>query len=226
MIKAIITDIEGTTTSVSFVYDVLFPYFLNNINKLLVLKSVNKEVKNSFETIKKENGIQLDDNQVIELLKKWVAEDIKDPNLKLLQGIIWEDAYKKGEIKGHLYNDVLPALKFWKNELHLSLYIYSSGSVNAQKLLFGYSEEGDITSYFTNYFDTKVGHKRESISYKNIAENINCKPPEILFLSDIEEELDAAKKVGYNTLQLVREDTKPSKKHLNVKDFNQISIDI
>jgi 1,2-dihydroxy-3-keto-5-methylthiopentene dioxygenase len=125
-------------------------------------------------------------------------EDRKSTALKALQGIIWRDGYLNGDFTGHLYPDVLPALEKWKAQ-GIDLYVYSSGSVAAQKLLFGYSDEGDITHLFTGYFDTLVGAKREVQSYRNIAEHLGHAPGTILFLSDIHQELDAAEAAGLRT---------------------------
>lgn len=208
--KYILTDIEGTTTSVSFVYEVLFPYFRNNIDKLVELK-LNPDVFEAFEqTIelaKELEGKEIKEtSEILETLLKWSLEDKKITPLKTLQGILWKDAYLSGEIKGHVYPDVPLALENWK-EQNIQLGVFSSGSVNAQKLIFGYSEFGDLTPFFSHYFDTKTGGKRETETYKTIAAKLGIKANEILFLSDIVEELEAAKHAGLQTTQLVREGT-------------------
>jgi enolase-phosphatase E1 len=210
--KYILTDIEGTTTSVSFVYDILFPYFRENINDLLL--EITDEINYSFSEVKKltleEEGINLDTNEdVIKQLLKWSNQDKKITPLKNLQGILWKKGYESGILKGHLYEDVPPALADWKNR-GLKMGVFSSGSVEAQKLIFGYSIFGDLCPYFSDFFDTKTGGKRELETYTKIAKIINLIPNEILFLSDINEELVAANEAGFQTIQLIRPNTIPS----------------
>lgn len=209
-IQYILTDIEGTTTSVSFVYDVLFPYFRNNIKELESLLN-RKEVQEAFEQTKalalELEGVTLKTNEeIIAHLLKWSLEDKKITPLKSLQGILWETGYKNGSILGHVYEDVKPALSSWKNK-GIQLGVFSSGSVQAQKLIFGYSEQGDLTPFFSHYFDTNTGGKREKDTYIKISENIQIPPSNILFLSDIVEELKAADDAGFQTIQLVRPGT-------------------
>lgn len=224
--KYILTDIEGTTTSVSFVYDVLFPYFRNNLDKLIELK-LNPDVFEAFEqTIelsKELEGKEIKEtSQILETLLKWSLEDKKITPLKTLQGILWKDAYISGEIKGHVYPDVPLALENWK-EQSIQLGVFSSGSVAAQKLIFGFSEFGDLTPFFSNYFDTKTGGKRETETYKTIAAKLGLKASDILFLSDIVEELESAKKAGFQTMQLVREGTKANWENC-IKSFSELQF--
>ena len=206
----ILTDIEGTTTSVSFVYDVLFPYFRENIQKVRTMISL-PEVQEIFqETIRlaqeNDNVIIATNDEVIETLIRWSNEDKKITPLKNLQGILWKEAYESALIKGHVYEDVAPALKYWK-ENGIQLGVFSSGSIAAQKLIFGYSVVGDLTPYFSAYFDTTTGGKREVETYIKISQELNIQPSEILFLSDIIEELEAAQQAGLQTIQLVRPGT-------------------
>jgi enolase-phosphatase E1 len=212
----ILTDIEGTTTSVSFVYDVLFPYFRENIQKVRTMFHL-PEVQAIFqETIRlaqeTENKIISTEEEVIETLIRWSNEDKKITPLKDLQGILWKEAYESGIIKGHVYEDVAHALKAWK-DAGLQLGVFSSGSITAQKLIFGYSVSGDLTPYFSAYFDTTTGGKREEETYIKISQKLNKQPSEILFLSDIVEELEAAQKAGLQTIQLVRPGTTANWKH-------------
>lgn len=208
--KFILTDIEGTTTSVSFVYEILFPYFRNNIQQLKDLQhlpEVHEAFEQTIELAKELDGVQLiETNEIINKLLDWSLADKKITPLKTLQGILWENGYKSGEIKGHVYSEVKENLENWKSN-GIQLGVFSSGSVAAQKLIFGYSEIGDLTPNFSYYFDTKTGGKREVDTYNKISEEINIPPSEILFLSDITEELEAAKECGYQTVQLVREGT-------------------
>jgi enolase-phosphatase E1 len=223
-IKCILTDIEGTTSSVSFVYDVLFPYFRAHIHEA---KDLNANQINPIFTATKEQaakeGIVINSiDECLELLKTWSLEDRKFAPLKTLQGYIWQKGYESGKIKGHVYEDVLDALDEWAED-DLILAVYSSGSVQAQKLIFGYSERGDLTPYFSYYFDTKMGGKKEARSYENIAQEMDLEPYEVLFLSDVPEELRAAREAGMEVVQLVREGTKPSPHFDNVDDFSQIT---
>lgn len=208
--KFILTDIEGTTTSVSFVYEVLFPYFRENIHKTIELqhlKSVQDVFSQTIEWVKDtENRTISTPSEIIEVLNQWSQEDKKITPLKTLQGILWEEAYTSGTIQGHVYDDVAPALKRWK-EKGIQLGVFSSGSIAAQKLIFGYSVAGDLTPYFSAYFDTSTGGKREAATYQLIAEKLGILASEILFLSDITEELQAAASADLQTIQLVRDET-------------------
>ncbi len=223
--KFILTDIEGTTTSVSFVYEILFPYFRNNIQQLKDLQQlpeVHEAFEQTIELAKELEGIQLiETDEIINKLLEWSLADKKITPLKTLQGILWENGYKSGEIKGHVYSDVKENLEKWKDN-GIQLGVFSSGSVAAQKLIFGYSEVGDLTPNFSNYFDTKTGGKREVETYSKISEEISIPPTEILFLSDIREELEAAKECGYQTVQLVREGTIENWDK-TVKNFDEIA---
>jgi enolase-phosphatase E1 len=208
--KFILTDIEGTTTSVSFVYEVLFPYFRENIHKTIELQHLKSVQDVFFQTIEwvkdTENRTISTPSEIIEVLNQWSQEDKKITPLKTLQGILWEEAYTSGTIQGHVYDDVAPALKRWK-EKGIQLGVFSSGSIAAQKLIFGYSVAGDLTPYFSAYFDTSTGGKREAATYQLIAEKLGILASEILFLSDITEELQAAASAGLQTIQLVRDET-------------------
>ena len=131
-------------------------------------------------------------------------EDKKITSLKALQGMIWKAGYQQGDFKGHVYPDAVECLKAWKAK-GIDLYVYSSGSEQAQQLLFAYTDYGDLTPLFSGYFDTRIGHKRDPVSYKNIADKTGFPTGQLLFLSDIIEELDAAQSVGYKTAEINRE---------------------
>lgn len=225
-IRYILTDIEGTTTSVSFVYDILFPYFRANMERIEELQDmpeVNLALQETRELVKQETGNELTSFlEISTVLKKWSLEDRKVTPLKTLQGVLWADGYKNGSIKGHIYSDVENAFKNWKQS-GLQIGIFSSGSVAAQKLLFGFSEAGDLTGYLSHYFDTRTGGKRDAETYISIAKELNLLPAEILFLSDVMEELEAANSTGYQTIQLVRPGT-ACKWMSAVSDFSEIEI--
>jgi enolase-phosphatase E1 len=224
-ISFILTDIEGTTTSVSFVYEILFPYFRKNIASLRGLEHL-PEVQEAFEqtvALGRKHGVSLEStDQIIHQLLEWSLADKKITPLKTLQGILWEEGYKSGAIKGHVYDDVAPNLRKWKND-GIQLGVFSSGSVKAQKLIFGYSEKGDLTPTFHAYFDTKTGGKKESETYVKISTELNLNPSAILFLSDIKEELVAAENAGYQTVQLIREGTVADWKR-TAANFDEIKI--
>ncbi|MGZ5010802.1 MAG: acireductone synthase, partial [Methylobacter sp.] len=161
---------------------------------------------------------------IIAQLIQWIDEDKKATPLKSLQGLIWEAGYRQGDFKGHLYADAAAKLKAWK-EKGLDLYVYSSGSVYAQKLLFGHTEYGDLTPLFSGYFDTHIGGKKEKQSYDTIAEQLDIPANQLLFLSDIKEELDAAKDAGFETIWLVRDGMPdPQAEHRQVNSFDQIDV--
>ncbi len=224
-IKCILTDIEGTTSAVSFVYDVLFPYFRENIEKAKSLEPhLLTPIVAATKTEAAKEGLEIDSiDTCLAVLKQWSIEDRKFAALKTLQGYIWQKGYESGEIKGHVYDDVVDALEEWHEE-GVVLAVYSSGSVQAQKLIFGYSEHGDLTPYFSHYFDTKMGGKKVSKSYENIIDELGLEPFEILFLSDVPDELRAAREAGMEVLQVVREGTQASTHFDNVDDFSQIYL--
>lgn len=223
MIRAIITDIEGTTTSVSFVYDVLFPYAREHMAAYIQSHRDHTEVRTQLELVGKELGKTLDDRQATDQLLAWMDEDRKITPLKTLQGLIWEHGYKQGHFKGHLYEDVPRNLQRW-HERGIALYVYSSGSVQAQKLLFANTCFGDLTGLFSGFFDTRVGGKRETGSYERIVRQTGFQAQNMLFLSDIEQELEAADQAGIRSLLLVRGGHKEPGKFRAVRSFDQVEL--
>jgi enolase-phosphatase E1 len=221
-ILAVLTDIEGTTSSLSFVKEVLFPYSKNKLRSFLESHWNDERIRTILDELFNKTGKTLSFEETLEMLIRWIDEDRKDTVLKELQGYIWEEGYQKGELKGHIYQDAYEKLQEWHAK-GIRIYVFSSGSVMAQKLLFSHTPYGDLTYLFSGYFDTKVGSKKDSQSYKKIAQAINLKPQEVLFLSDLEEELDAAKSVGMQTLRLIREGEATSK-HKTAKNFYLIEL--
>lgn len=224
MVAAIVTDIEGTTSSLSFVKDVLFPYARKHLARFVAEHAQEPKVRELLDAANQEAGGGLDDAGIVAQLERWIDEDRKITPLKSLQGLIWEAGYRNGDFKGHIYTDAAEQLRAWHAQ-GIPLYVYSSGSVYAQKLLFGFSEAGDLTPLFSGYYDTHIGGKREAASYRAIVDDIKLPASEILFLSDIVEELDAASDAGMQTLQLVRDSHLDQQaRHRQIQDFNAIEL--
>jgi enolase-phosphatase E1 len=222
LLRAIITDIEGTTSSLSFVKDVLFPYARQRLPDFVRTHYSDSKVMAILKEANTVAGGDLTIEGLIAQLVQWIDEDRKVTSLKTLQGLIWEAGYKNGDFRGHIYPDVEGYLKHWKAQ-GMDLYVYSSGSVQAQWLLFAHTQYGDLTPLFSGYFDTSIGHKRDPASYVTIAHTINLPPPAILFLSDILEELDAAHTAGMQTVWLKRDGVlDPTAAHRQVKDFEAV----
>ncbi|HEY1588291.1 MAG TPA: acireductone synthase [Rhodanobacter sp.] len=224
-IRAIVTDIEGTTSSISFVRDVLFPYARKRLPAFVETHGDQPEVQHWLHEAAVEAGlVEASRQDIVELLLQWIDQDRKSTALKALQGMIWKDGYAAGDYRAHLYPEVAARLRDWRAD-GLRLYVYSSGSVPAQQLFFRYSEAGDLTPLFAGYFDTETGPKRETGSYQHIAAAIDERPRHILFLSDIVEELDAAQAAGFHTGWLIREPLAwPAEpRHHAYRDFDAIT---
>ena len=217
-IKAILTDIEGTTSAVSFVFDVLFPYAAKHLPDFVRQHAQRADVAAQLIAVRQDsNEPDAEIERVIEILLRWIAEDRKATPLKALQGMVWEQGYLAGQLKGHVYPDAVEALKRW-HQAGFQLFAYSSGSIQAQKLIFGCSQAGDLSPLFSGYFDTTSGPKREAQSYQRIAMAIGVEAAQILFLSDIVEELEAARSAGMATCGLAREGGE-LKGHVTVDSF-------
>lgn len=221
--RVVLTDIEGTTTSISFVHDVLFPYSRANLADFVRARGREPEVRAALEAAARVGGLAdgASDDAIVDLLRSFIDADKKEGSLKTLQGLQWRDGYERGDFVGHLYDDVAPALRRWR-AAGIRLAVYSSGSVAAQHLLFGHSSAGDLQPLFDGWFDTRVGGKREAPSYLAICAALDVAPAEITFLSDIEAELDAAASVGVRAIQLLRAGTAPSARHVGVADFDAV----
>lgn len=234
--KAIICDIEGTTSSISFVKDVLFPYALKNVEEYLkthwnedATKTVVAALREQADEDKKAEvegvvTIPAEDSEDIipDIVKnvEWqMSLDRKTGALKTLQGLVWAKGYKDGSIKGHVYEDVKKALEQW-NEGGRKVYIYSSGSVDAQKMLFEHSEQGDLVKYLSGYYDTKIGAKQEKDSYEAILKKVEVSGEDALFLTDIVAEAKAAKEAGLNVVLLDR----PGNAELSEEDRKEFPV--
>lgn len=223
MSKLFLFDIEGTTTDINFVHKILFPYSKERLPQFVrdheSTPAVQAAITSVKETVQQEEKITLDLEGVITKLNEWIANDRKHGALKELQGLIWDKGYSENDFRGHVYPDVKPFFEKLKNS-GAQIGIYSSGSVHAQKLIFGFSEAGDLTPYISYYFDTKVGAKREKNSYVTIAHETKIESSNIHFFSDIPQELEAAKEAGFQISHVVREGTQPSHFPM-IKNFSE-----
>jgi enolase-phosphatase E1 len=227
---AILTDIEGTTTSIAFVYEVLFPYAAARLERTCAQAQPGPELREALARLRAEHGEETAADPPPPFgdgapYARWLMEqDRKSTGLKLLQGLIWNEGYARGEIRGHVYPDVPPALAAWREEGR-RLRIFSSGSVRAQKLLFEHTDYGDLTPHFEGFHDTLTGPKQDPTAYTAIAAAFALPPGEILFLSDVPAELDAAARAGYRTGLLVRPGNRPAEsgEHPAYESFAEIS---
>lgn len=238
---AVVLDIEGTTTPVSFVYDALFPYARANLRRYLRENRASAPVREAVRLLRAEHA---DDDARGEAAPAWdestpeseldsltqylewlMDRDRKSPGLKLIQGHIWERGYDDGTLRGQVYPDVRPALERWKRD-GLTVAIYSSGSVLGQRLLFSHSTVGDLTGLINYYFDTGVGPKRSPDSYRQIAGAIGLPPSDILFISDIVPEVEAARAAGWQTCLCVRPDSAepPTSEETVIHTFDDIAL--
>lgn len=231
MKKIILTDIEGTTSSISFVKEVLFPYARRELPNFVRKHASEPKVRHWLDQVQLELGSEFfNDAHLIETLLNWIDSDRKHTALKALQGMIWVAGYRDGDYTAHIYPDATEMLKLWHEAGH-KIYVYSSGSVPSQKLFFSHTSEGNLTALFSGYFDTEIGGKRDAESYRRITAAIEEKSSDILFLSDIVEELDAAREAGMDTALLDRLNDYPEPRfdeathgHLRVESFRDIKI--
>lgn len=196
MPRAILTDIEGTTSSIAFVAETLFPYARERL-PAFVAAHPDETAPILAEVAAMEPG------DPVAALTRWIDEDRKATPLKTLQGMIWADGYRERAFTGHIYPDAVAALRRW-HAAGIALYVFSSGSVAAQKLLFGHSDAGDLTPLFSGYFDTTTGPKRDAASYQAIADAVGLAATDILFLSDTPQEIAAAREAGLSALLIDR----------------------
>jgi enolase-phosphatase E1 len=228
MPKAILTDIEGTTSSISFVKDVLFPYARKALPDFVAQHGGELEVRHWLDKVRDEIGEpDADDARVVATLQGWIDADRKHTALKALQGDIWKAGYSGNAYQAHVYADAASALRRWHAAGH-SLYVYSSGSVPAQQLLFAHTTDGDLSGLMSGWFDTRTGGKREAESYRRILEATGRAPGDVVFLSDVVEELDAARDAGLDTVLVdrladypsPRTDPKDTHGHRRVESFD------
>ena len=224
-LRAILLDIEGTTTPIAFVHDVLFGYARDHVRAFLAANPDAEEIA----LLRVEHAGDVSDappfTDQIESVAgyvEWLIKlDRKSTGLKALQGKIWRQGYGDGSLKSQVFADVAPAFERWR-ERGLRISIFSSGSVLAQQLLFSHTEVGDLTPFIDSYFDTKVGKKGEAESYRKIAEAMGLEPWQILFISDVATELDAASQVGMKTIMSIRPGNQPQPQYPSVRSFDEI----
>jgi enolase-phosphatase E1 len=236
--SAILLDIEGTTTPISFVYEVLFPYARANAKRFLerhlsspdVLEDVLRLRDEHAEDVRKElNPPVLQDSgsgphieSLVTYVHWLIDRDRKTAPLKSLQGKIWKNGYETGELRGQIFKDVPTALERWQRQGR-EVSIFSSGSVLAQQLLFANTTSGNLTRFISRYFDTAVGAKADPLSYRRIAVDVRQVPSQVLFISDVTGELDAAASAGMRTLLSVRPGNHPqSGAHTVVHTFDEV----
>ena len=208
--RGILLDVEGTTSSISFVYDVLFVHARRHVADFLAARRDDPAVRDAAAGLAAATGLpaaDIDDpaglTRIALAAIEMMDRDVKDTSLKALQGMIWRSGFEAGELVAHVFDDVPPALTQWADS-GLDVRIYSSGSVEAQKLFFGHTAAGDLTPHLRGHYDTTTGPKREPTSYERIASDMAVEPRQILFVSDVGEELDAARRAGMATALAVR----------------------
>ncbi|MFO0913204.1 MAG: acireductone synthase [Pirellulales bacterium] len=236
--RCLLLDIEGTTSSVSFVYDKMFPEVRRRLSGFLADGWEDPEVQETCALIARDIGFEssaawlgtlgpTEAQQCVasEVIRQ-MDQDLKATGLKALQGLIWRDSFERGELRAHLYEDVLPAIRSWV-AAGRQVDIYSSGSVAAQRLFFGHTIHGDLLPMLSYHFDTTIGSKRESDSYRRIASQLGWAPAEILFASDVVAELDAARVAGLQTVLCQRPGNAAvplDHQHAQITSFAQIEL--
>jgi enolase-phosphatase E1 len=222
--RAVLLDIEGTTTPIAFVHDVLFPFararlstFIEDPRHATVVEQVGRLLTREHDADVAagehppdwEARTIADAQTSLETYLVWLMDrDRKSPGLKLLQGLIWEEGYRDGLLKGQVFPDVAPAIQHWR-AAGLEVAIYSSGSVLAQRRLFESTADGDLTGSISGFFDTAVGAKTAVESYARIARVMTRQPAEIVFVSDVVAELKAARGAGLQAVLSIRPGNAP-----------------
>ena len=238
-LDAIVLDIEGTTTPIAFVYDVLFPFARRHLRAFLRDEQSRPRPDAVFADAIARLALEWADDVARgntppvltpgdpAAYLEWLMDlDRKSPALKSIQGLIWELGYRSGELTSEIFDDVGPALERWRGA-GLRVAIYSSGSVLAQRLLFGHTPAGDLTPLFSGFFDTAVGPKTSADSYRTIAAALGCATDRMLFVSDVVVELEAARDAGCRTALAVRPGNPPQPSFPDgdvIRGFNEIII--
>lgn len=234
---AILLDIEGTTSSVSFVYDVMFPYVRRELSAFLQSHWEELDVRLASDQIAHDAGqssledwVGADPTQQRKCVEQEIVRlmdaDVKATGLKQLQGLVWRDGFQSGEMKAHVYEEVPSCIQYWR-EQGIDVRIYSSGSVQAQHLFFAHTSVGNLLSLFSGHYDTNIGSKKETTSYQRILTDWNKPPNEVLFLSDVVAELDAARDAGIQTSLCKRPGNavvEAGHGHTEIEDFEAVLL--
>ena len=239
--KCVLLDIEGTVSDVRFVYDVMFPFAKNEMRTFLRDNWSSARVQDAIRTVASDAGISNIDtwlgsswqttstpgmDRLANHLDELMAKDSKSTGLKQLQGMVWQSGFETGMIQAELFDDVVPSLQEWR-DAGLDIRIYSSGSILAQTMFFKHTVLGDLSSFFSSHYDTTIGGKKESASYTKIAADSQFEPSEIVFVTDIYEELVAAQQAGLQVVASVRPNNVPLPTKftgLTINSFSQLKI--
>lgn len=240
-VRGVLLDIEGTTSSVRFVYDEMFPFARRETSAYLAKHWGLPVLRDTFEKMAVDagqanwaawtasagaNDTTSQQKLVVDEVHRLMDRDAKTTGLKALQGLVWEAGFQTGALRSHMYDDVVPAIKLWQ-AMDLDVRIYSSGSIHAQKLFFANTQAGSLLEYFGGHYDTTVGGKRESESYRRIATEFDLPTSEIVFLSDIVAELDAARTAGMHTCLCLRPENAPVADrhgHVAIQSFEELDL--
>jgi enolase-phosphatase E1 len=224
---AVVLDIEGTTTPIAFVHTTLFGFVRERLTAFLAGRRGEPAVAAALARLADEHAVEADPSRPADAGEAWIRwlmdRDRKSTGLKALQGLIWRDGYRSGELRSEIYDDVAPALERW-HRAGLVVAIYSSGSIEAQQLLFAHSDHGDLTRWLDRYFDTTTGPKREADSYRRIAEALGLPPARIVFVSDIPAELDACRAAGMTGVLSIRPGNPPAAGTPAITSFAQLAL--
>lgn len=236
-VTAVLLDVEGTTSSISFVHDEMFPYARHHLRDYLQQNWDRTEMRETLERLAVDAGLPhaaawLGDapmaeqlQRVVDVVDQWMDEDRKVTGLKQLQGQIWKAGFESGQLVAHVWPDVPPALRQWQQQ-GIDIRIYSSGSIAAQKLFFGHTEVGSLLECFSGHYDTTSGGKKDAQSYRTIADDWQIDPANILFVSDVVDELQAAAESGLRVLLSCRPGNPPQALRfpcLHVENFHAIT---
>ena len=227
--KGILLDVEGTTSKVSYVYEVLFPFARSGLSAFLdanwdsyAMCDIREQVASDTSCPEAVTNREMFEAEILKLMEG----DVKATGLKQLQGLVWQSGFASGELVAQVFDDVPPALERWQ-QAGIDRRIFSSGSVHAQKMFFAHTEKGNLLSYFSGHYDTKVGSKREAESYRGIVKDWQLAPEQILFVSDVVAELDAAREAGLHTMLCVRPGNaavEPGHGHPICESFEEIEL--
>ncbi|MEM6655735.1 MAG: acireductone synthase [Planctomycetota bacterium] len=236
-VRGVLLDIEGTTSAIAYVYDVMFPYARRELAAYLEDNWHVEACQAAAEQVARDAGHDgvaawceqtgADERSLVQTeVQRLMDADVKATGLKQLQGLIWQAGFESGELRAHVFDDVPPALANWR-DAGIDLRVYSSGSVHAQKLFFGNTASGDLLPRFSGHYDTTTGPKKEPASYTAIAHDWEIAPDAILFLSDVVAELDAAASAGMRTALVYRPGNQPvadDQPHPNIESFDQLEL--